>query len=83
MHDLVDETVLALDAVARSDDVLMTTWHSSESLDDAVHFALFAATPDGAYATGCDAVVLASASDQGWHREIESAASQYLNEHVI
>jgi hypothetical protein len=45
LHDLFDLERGQRDPDAKSDRFLMTTWHASDSLDDALWFALFAAIP--------------------------------------
>ena len=49
------------------DDVVMTTWHDDESLDDALWFAVFSAYPAYGELTGVLAI-----SGQTWAGEIES-----------
>jgi hypothetical protein len=66
MHDLVDDAIIEREAGRDAVRTIMTTWHSSEPLADAVEFALFTAEPDEGYSVGCDAVVLAVSNNDAW-----------------
>lgn len=54
VHDIFD-----LVSIERGSDapLIMSTWHESESLDDALWFALFTAFPDDALSERCRSVV--------------------------
>ena len=78
MHDVVDECVLEQGLFLDSEGTIMTTWHDSESLADAVEFALLSAEPDGIYRVGCDSVVLATVGNLSWAQETRHAAAKFI-----
>ena len=55
-HDITDEEVQAKGVEDNTDSVIMTTWQKNADLDEALQFALSAAQPDEAFASGCNAV---------------------------
>ena len=57
---------------------IMTTWHSADSLEEAVEFAIVSAEPDDQYAAGCGAVVLATVGSSEWAGQVQQAASQHV-----
>ena len=60
LHDAMDYVVIDQGLAGAPYRTIMTTWHSSDSLAEAVEFALLWAVPDSELAEGCDSVVLAS-----------------------
>ena len=83
MHDVVDDVFLERIDYAPDKGVLMTTWHDSEPLADAVEFALLSAWPDDYYLDGCGAVVLAVSGNDAWASEIEATAMRVIEPNVI
>jgi hypothetical protein len=77
-HDLMDETVLALELAGAPERTIMTTWHSTESLAEATEFALLCAHPDEGCTDGCKATVLAVVGNDGWLEQVRAAASEYV-----
>tara|TARA_R110002073_G_scaffold336374_1_gene532674 strand:+ start:179 stop:682 length:504 start_codon:yes stop_codon:yes gene_type:complete len=57
LHDLIDEEWVGDGTTPQPDNTLMTTWHDSDSLADAIWFAMYNAFPTGAYIDGCRSVV--------------------------
>src|SRR5258706_6626352 len=53
LHDLLDDAVLFRQSPVSESAVIMSTWHSDESLEDALFFALTAAWPSADYAVSC------------------------------
>ena len=78
MHDVVDERVLEEGLFLDSEGTIMTTWHDSEPLSDAVEFALLSAEPDGIYRDRCDSVVLATVGNPSWSQETRRAAAKFI-----
>lgn len=61
VHDAFD----AASPYAPGDDgVLMTTWHEKDTLEDALHFLVWAAEPDGRFARACDTWIAVSVADR-------------------
>jgi hypothetical protein len=76
-HDLMDETVVAMELGGAPERTIMTTWHNRESLAEAAEFALVCGRPDEGYADGCKATVLAVVGNDEWLDEVRSTASEY------
>ncbi len=55
VHDLIDAQ--RPEDEPGPDDVVMTTWHDDENLDEAIWESIYVAMPAGRYEDGCDAVV--------------------------
>jgi hypothetical protein len=66
LHDAMDYVVLNQELAGEPERTIMTTWHSSDSLDEAAEFAVLWAVPDADLADGCDSVVLASIGNPKW-----------------
>ena len=60
-HDCVDKVEQAMAARHATEDVLMTTWHSNETLDEALFFFRFGTLPTESYAKDCTDYVIAAA----------------------
>lgn len=71
LHDIIDEEY-AKTGVSMLDDgsTLMTTWHSDESLDEAIWFSLTTAFPDDRFFDECSAVVSICVGNEARAREI-------------
>jgi len=82
VHDLFDEQYLTRelgprpwgeDASTRKwDDVLMTTSHADESLEDALWFFVHSAIPTASYRRTCTDWVMAVVGNREWEQEIRS-----------
>lgn len=46
MHDFVDEAIVIRELEGHAPSNIMTTWHSADSLEEAVEFAVVSAEPD-------------------------------------
>jgi hypothetical protein len=80
VHDIVDETIVELsledDSHEASDDhVIMTTWHSKESMEDALWFALHAAWPSEGYAATTQTLLAISIGMPTVAAQMDSALS--------
>ncbi len=51
----------------------MSTWHSEESLSEALWFLLFNAFPDDAYSDECRSAVAITIGSWVWAREVRAA----------
>lgn len=72
VHDVVDEVIVATDLESKNG-VIMTTWHSSEALADAIWHAMFTAFPAQAYEATCTATLGLSIGSDDYAREIREA----------
>jgi hypothetical protein len=69
LHDAFDTAALPFQA-ASDDDVIMTTWHDDESLEEAVWFAVHNAWPTPAYERDTRAVVAVAVGAPQWASRI-------------
>jgi hypothetical protein len=53
----------------------MTTWHSEDSLAEAILFALISAWPDSHYEDGCASTLAIAIGSQEWAAQIRDAFS--------
>jgi hypothetical protein len=74
VHDIVDEEYLP-GGISIHDDhsTIMTTWHDSESLDEAVWFSLNVALPDDRFFDECSAVVAVCIGSASWAEQVIKA----------
>jgi hypothetical protein len=70
LHDAMDYVVLDQERDGAPERTIMTTWHSSDSLEEAAEFAVLWAVPDEDLAEGCDSVVLASIGNPKWRADL-------------
>ena len=55
---------------------LMTTWHTEESLNDALDFLLTCTVPDDDYApNGCNSALIICIASDSWTSEIEQCVA--------
>jgi hypothetical protein len=78
VHDCVDETIVVRELAGYPPSNIMTTWHSADSLEEAVEFAVVSAEPDDQYVAGCGAVVLATVGNAEWAEQVQRSASQHV-----
>jgi hypothetical protein len=75
VHDIFDEAIVGreLEGTAPSevfDGTVMTTWHSNESLEEALWFFVHSAFPAEAYASECRDWVIATIGNPEWGSEV-------------
>jgi hypothetical protein len=58
VHDAIDDAIVASERERDGDHVVVTTWHASETLEEALWFALFTASPATAYEATTRAMVV-------------------------
>jgi hypothetical protein len=66
VHDRADDEILRRSTEVDESTCIPTTWHSDESLDDALWFFLFTASPSEAYAEHCRTALVLSVGDHGY-----------------
>jgi len=64
-HDIIDESCIAIEPV------IMTTWHSDESLDQALWLFAFNAYPDETYMNAATGKVAICIGNNRWYRSIQ------------
>jgi len=82
VHDLFDERYLTRELgpgpwidqkeTSKWDDVVMTTWHDDESLEEALWFFVHSAVPTASYRQACTDWVVAVLGNAEWEQEIRS-----------
>jgi hypothetical protein len=73
VHEAVDGAALEIESDPSDDSVIMTTWHDSESLEQALWFVLNSAFPANEYLNSCNSVLAICIGDQSWSNTIRSA----------
>jgi hypothetical protein len=69
-HDIIDET-LSIEPEEPDDAVILTTWHDSDSLAEAVWFVIETISAASAYESTCSTVVAISVGNSKWQADIE------------
>jgi hypothetical protein len=73
VHDIIDEEEVGPNPPPTIDRVVMTTWHSDESLEEAILYVLFNSAPDDAYWEGCNSTLGVAIGSTSWAAEIRAA----------
>jgi hypothetical protein len=76
VHDIIDEVLVARNPDATDEDVIMTTWHDDETLEEALWFAVNSAIPAGAYEETCKTLVVIAVGSQDWGSLIAKTLSE-------
>jgi hypothetical protein len=76
VHDIIDEVVCNRNPDVTDEDVIMTTWHEDEALDEALWFAVNSAFPTGAYSETCKTLVAVAVGSEDWGNEIAKKLSE-------
>ncbi len=71
VHDVFDLVVVQQQSQQEREYAIMTTWHSHESLDQALWYALEVAYPDEMYAPSCRATVVVSVANPAWDAQLQ------------
>jgi hypothetical protein len=54
---------------------IMTTWHTNDSLDEALWFALNVAYPDSEFAESCGSTLIVSVANERWNAHLQKRLS--------
>jgi len=73
VHDVFDEVEVQRSLDEKSDGVVMTTWHAGESLQEALFFFLFSASPTEAFEATCNTAIAASVCNRNWAKTIRES----------
>lgn len=84
VHDMVDMAEREVVAELPPESVVMTTWHSDESLAEAFWYFLYCTYPDEAYADTCKSAIAVTVGNSSWGEEIKTWLndSKLLNREV-
>jgi hypothetical protein len=85
MHTRFDLAIIELRPAGDADDVILTTDHADESLDEALWDVLFVAWPAAKYETNCDSVLAIAVGNDEWAPAIRRRLSDpdQLNDAVL
>jgi hypothetical protein len=72
VHDLFDIAALEINATLAGDDVIMTTWHSDESIEEALWFFIHCEFVTEQFAKTCKDWIIAPISNSEWEQLIRS-----------
>jgi len=72
VHDIFDQSSEKRNSELTGDDVIMTTWHSDETLIEALWFFIHSAFPTQCFVTSCTDWVIAPIGNHDWELEIRS-----------
>lgn len=76
VHDIVDEVIVNRNPGETDEDVIMTTWHEDETLEEALWFAVNSAFAVGAYEQTCKTLVTVTIGNQDWGSQIAKKLSE-------
>lgn len=76
VHDIIDEVLVDRSHDATDEDVIMTTWHDDETLEEVLWFAVNSAFPAGAYEETCKTLVVIAVGSQDWGSLIAKTLSE-------
>jgi len=64
MHDIFDEIIVEREKDKGYGSCIMTTWHSKDTVDEALWFALNSAFPDDEYTDACRSILVLAVGDE-------------------
>ena len=79
VHDIFDEAISIQYPSETEHSVRMTTWHSDESIDEALWFFLNVAFPAHDYSNNCNAELIIVIENEEWKRHIEERVLDQKN----
>jgi hypothetical protein len=82
VHDLFDAEAESTNEKLTGDDVVMTTWHSEETLAQALWFFLHAAFPTQCFEADCADWVIAPIGNSAWEEEIRNKIRKIASKHT-
>lgn len=77
VHDLLDAAIVQRRPSESSANVVMTTWHSKDTLEKAVWFFLNCAWPAPAYEQACESWVAAVIGNAEWEKSVKEAILRF------
>jgi hypothetical protein len=72
VHDIFDEQEVARQLDSNTDNLVMTTWHEHETLENALRFFVHSAFPPERYAQACADWIIAVVGEPSWVQEIRN-----------
>ena len=80
VHDSIDHAVLKRNPDETDADVVITTWHVEDSLEEAVWFFLYSAWPASAYEPTCSDWVAAVIGNPEWGSRVKAKLTSPEND---
>ena len=71
VHDVFDITIVRRKIEQGIDYPVPTSWHSKESLDEALWFVLICAYPDDRYAETCNCTLIITVGNADWTQQVQ------------
>jgi hypothetical protein len=78
VHDIIDEVLVDRNPGETDEDVIMTTWHDDETLEEALWFAVNNAFAVGNYEQTCMTLVTVTVANQDWGSRIAKKLSESI-----
>ena len=77
VHDIADSVIIEKELECDVQNTIMTTWHSNESLDEALWSALFTTWPAKAFETTCNSATIIIINNDAWLKHIWQRLSNF------
>jgi|SRR6267143_1043357 len=74
VHDTFDEILVQRDLEEKDDNVVMTTWHADDSLEETLWYFMNCAFPAQGYEGTCEEWIVAPIGNAEWEQRIRAAA---------
>lgn len=75
VHDIFEEAEVGPNPAPETESVVMSTWHTNESLDSALWFAVYSTIPDEPYQNSTSDMIAIVVGNGDWGRKIYSRLS--------
>jgi hypothetical protein len=72
VHDIFDETFVQRDLEQKEDNVVMTTWHANDSLEETLWYFMNCAFADQGYERTCQEWIVAPIGNAEWEQRIRT-----------
>ena len=79
VHDIIDEVLVDRNPGETDEDVIMTTWHDDETLEEALWFAVNSAFAVSAYEQTCKTLVAVAVGNRDWGSQIVKKLSEFVS----
>ena len=80
VHDIFDEVEVERNLDRETDDVIMTTWHAKDTLEEALRYFVHVAFPADGYLKECRDWIVAPIASREWEKEIRRAMRDTVGE---
>jgi hypothetical protein len=77
-HDLFDEAALAVDVQPADENVIMTTWHADETLEESLWFFAHASFPAASHVPACSDWIVAIVGNSEWEKTVRNSINKIV-----